>query len=113
MALVFVAPRAMAPLLLFRSLSRRHGAGGRWFSVANHVNSHLTLDVIRQPHPDAVRDAHRALDDLAEGLADRLIARARRQVAHERRVSEDALDHAREHVAEATRAVASLQMEIT
>ena len=93
----------MARLLLFMSLSRRHGAGGRIFPAATHVHSHLTLDVIRQPHPDAERDAHRALDDLAEGLADRFIARARRQVAHERRVSEDAIDHEHERVAEAIR----------
>ena len=72
--------------------------------------SHLTLDVIRQPHPDAERDAYRALDDLAEGLADRFIARARRQVAHERRVSEDALDREHERVAEATRNLSALDV---
>ena len=66
------------------------------------------LDVIRQPHADAEREADRALDDLAEGLADLLIARARREVAHERGVAEDVIDREHERVAEAARALSPL-----
>ncbi len=65
----------------------------------------VTLDVIRQPHPDAEREADRALDDLAEGLADLLIARARQEVAHERGIAEEAIDREHERVAEAARAL--------
>ena len=68
----------------------------------------VTLDVIRQPHPDAEREADRALDDLAEGLADRLIARARQAVAHERGLAEEAIDREHERVAEAARALSPL-----
>ncbi len=67
------------------------------------MKPHLTLDVIRRPHPDAEGEADRALDDLAEGLADLFIARARQEVARERGVSEEAIDREHERVAEAAR----------
>lgn len=50
----------------------------------NDVKQRLQLEVIRQPHRDAEREAAEALDALAEGLADRLIARAR--MGRDRRV---------------------------
>ncbi len=74
----------------------------------NTVRPHLTLDVIRQPHPNAEREADRALDDLAEGLADLLVAQARREVAHERGIAEDVIDREHERVAEAAQALSRL-----
>ena len=79
-------------------------------TAGNNVKPHLTLDVIRQPHPDAERDADRALDELAEGLADRLIARARQDVARERGVAEDVIDREHEQVADAARALTLLRV---
>ena len=86
-------------------LSRRHGAGGSAHKGNDNVKPRVKLVVIRQPHPDAKSEADRALDDLAEGLADLLIARARQEVARERGVSEEAIDREHERVAEAAQAL--------
>ena len=75
------------------------------------MRPNLKLDVIRHPHPDAEREADRALDDLAEGLADLLIARARQEVAHERGVTEDVIDREHERVADAARALSPLLVQ--
>ncbi|MCK9521500.1 MAG: hypothetical protein M0R76_00450 [Proteobacteria bacterium] len=72
------------------------------------MKQRLQLEVIRQPHRDAEREAAEALDALAEGLADRLIARARMEVARERGVAEEAIDREHERVAEAARALSPL-----
>ncbi len=72
------------------------------------MKPHLMLDVIRQPHADAEREADRALDDLAEGLADLLIARARQDVARERGVAEDVIDREYMRVADAASAQSPL-----
>ena len=72
------------------------------------MKQRLQLEVIRQPHRDAEREAAEALDALAEGLADRLIARARMEVARERGVAEEAIDREHERVAEDARALSPL-----
>ena len=77
----------------------------------NAVRPYLKLDVIRQPHPDAKREAHQALDDLAEGLADLLLARARQEVARECGVAEDVIDREHGRVAEAARALSPLPVQ--
>ncbi len=55
----------------------------------------LRIEVVHEPHPEAEACLDAALDHLAEVLADLIIARARRDVAREAGVAEDALD--REH----------------
>jgi hypothetical protein len=60
----------------------------------------MQVQVIRQPYGDADREAALALDALAEGLADRFIAKARAEVARERGLSEDAIDREHGRVAE-------------
>ena len=55
----------------------------------------LRVEVVHQPHPEAEACLDAALDHLADVLADRIIARARRDVAREAGVEVDSLD--REH----------------
>ena len=60
--------------------------------------------VIREPHPDARREVEGALEDLAGGLADLFVARARQAVARERGVPVEAVDRESRRVLEAARA---------
>jgi hypothetical protein len=72
------------------------------------VAKRMQIEVIRTPHPDAEREAATALDFLAEALADRLIDRARQEVARMRGVSEKDIDREHERVAEAARALSTM-----
>ena len=76
--------------------------------AGTNVKPHLMLDVIRQPHPDAGREADQALDDLAEGLADQLIAQARQEVARACGVAEDVIDREHDRIVESARALSPL-----
>ena len=68
----------------------------------------LQIRVVRRPHPNAEREIDQALDVIAEAIADRLIARARRDVARERGVAEEAIDREHERVAEAAWALSPI-----
>ncbi len=63
------------------------------------------LQIVTEPAADAEREVAMALDALADALADRLIARARHEVAVERGVAEEEIDREHERVLEAARAV--------
>ncbi len=68
----------------------------------------LHIEVVREPHADAEREAALAVDALAEALADQLIARARREVASERGVAEESIDREHGRVAEAAQRISAL-----
>jgi hypothetical protein len=67
-----------------------------------------TLQIVLEPAQDAEREVAMALDALADALADRLIARARSEVAIERGVAEEDIDRENERVLEAARAITPL-----
>ena len=68
------------------------------------MSKSLHIEVVREPHPEAEREAARALDALADALADRLIGLARQEVAGERGLAEEVIDREYERVAETARA---------
>ena len=68
----------------------------------------LHIEVVREPHPDAEREAALAVETLADGLADLLLARARREVAAERGVAEESIDREHGRVAEAAQRISAL-----
>jgi len=56
------------------------------------VKPKLQPEVIACPHPDADREFSAALDLIADLIADRCIARARREIAAEIGVNEEQID---------------------
>ena len=68
------------------------------------------LEVVRQPHPDAEREAQGALEALAEALADRVIGQARLAVARELGLDEEAIDLEHGRVAEEAQALSPLAL---
>ena len=71
---------------------------------------HLAIQLVRRPDPDAERNAAEALDALAEGIADLFIARARKEIADQRGVSEEVIDREHERVAADARGLSPLGM---
>ncbi len=55
----------------------------------------LRVEIVTRPHPDAEREYSAALDLIADLIAERCIARARRELAAEMGVDERAIDHER------------------
>jgi len=60
-----------------------------------NVKPRLRPQLIARPHPDADREYDAALDLIADLIAERCVARARRELAAEMGVDEAQIDHER------------------